>query len=271
MNENPTCNLCNHTMTEIKYDNVDKCIYRCPRHKHRKVSIRNGSILQGTTISLGKFIVLLCFWAIDMSGNKAAKLINVSENCVVLWYKKFRAVCVRWHAENPCRIGGPDSIVEIDECRLTKRKFHVGRGTRQFWIFGGYDRNTKQIFLCKLTERSQQIISPLIISNIRAGTTIYSDNWGAYQNISSLPVNPSYSHLTVNHAENFVDPISGAHTNNIECLWKNLKKKIKLLCGVQHNLIDEYISEFLWRYSFGKSYEATFDNMLMFISLQFSQ
>ena len=173
--------------------------------------------------------------------------------------------------ENLPRIGGLNSIVQIDECRITTRKFHRGRGTRQDWIFGGIDKNTRNIFLCKLNERTQQTISPLIMTHIRPGSIIHSDSWSAYNNISTLSVEPPYQHLTVNHSQTFVDPNTGVHTNDIENLWKNLKAKFKRMCGVQHDLIDEYLSEFVWRYNFAKTRADGFNNMLHFISLQFSQ
>jgi len=33
-------------------------------------------------------------------------------------------------------------------------------------------------------------------------------------------------HKTVDHSKNFKDPITGAHTNNIESLWSKIKPKI---------------------------------------------
>ena len=71
---------------------------------------------------------------------------NVSENCAVLRLKKFRAVRATRRAQNPIISGGAGNIVEIVECRLTKKKIYVGRGTRLFWIFGGYDRKLSTYF-----------------------------------------------------------------------------------------------------------------------------
>ena len=34
-----------------------------------------------------------------------------------------------------------------------------------------------------------------------------------------------YAHLTVNHTYEFVDPITGAHTQNVENPWKNAEWK----------------------------------------------
>ena len=37
-----------------------------------------------------------------------------------------------------------------------------------------------------------------------------------------------YHHQTVNHSENFKDPVTGAHTNTIERMWREVKSKVPL-------------------------------------------
>ena len=44
--------------------------------------------------------------------------------------------------------------------------------------------------------------------------TVSSDMWAAYQNIPGLP--QAYQHFTVNHSQNFVDPVTNACTNHVE-------------------------------------------------------
>jgi hypothetical protein len=53
----------------------------------------------------------------------------------------------------------------------------------------------------------------------------------------------------VNHSLHFVDPQTGVHTNNIESNWKTGKMKIKQMCGVDRRYVQEYLDEFVWRYS----------------------
>ena len=54
---------------------------------------------------------------------------------------------------------------------------------------------------------------------VLAGITIVFDCWRAYNTVGLL----GYRHLTVNHNLDFVDPITGACTNHVECYWKNDK------------------------------------------------
>ena len=95
--------------------------------------------------------------------------------------------------------------------------------------------------------------------------------WAAYQNIPGLP--QAYQHFTVNHSQNFVDPVSNACTNHIEvsylthilqesykslkdkchypcllllqCYWKNAKSKIKRMNGVDSDQLTSYLKEYM--------------------------
>ena len=49
-----------------------------------------------------------------------------------------------------------------------------------------------------------------------------SDMWKAYDCLKD----EGYSHLTVNHSLNFVDPDTGAHTQRIENTWWGVKRSM---------------------------------------------
>jgi hypothetical protein len=55
---------------------------------------------------------------------------------------------------------------------------------------------------------------PIIENYILPGTTIYSDQWKAYKNISRLDNN--YTHDSVNHSRNFASPDTLAYTQNMD-------------------------------------------------------
>ncbi len=58
-------------------------------------------------------------------------------------------------------------------------------------------------------------------------------------------------HYTVNHSLHFVDPVTGAHTNEVENMWMLAKRSNKKECGIARTLIDTYLIEFMWRLKFG--------------------
>ena len=118
-------------------------------------------------------------------------------------------------------IGGPEVIVEIDESKLSKIKYNRGHRIEGVWVFGGIERTTeKKIFITKVAGRSADTLLTAINRYIRPGSIIFSDMWRGYSRIWD---DLGLEHHTVNHSVNFVDPISGVHTNTIEATWCGLK------------------------------------------------
>ena len=75
------------------------------------------------------------------------------------------------------------------------------------------------------------------------GTTIISDKFSPYFNLNSV----GYIHLMVNHSENFVDPYTGAHSNTIEGVWSQIKRKLKAMNGTVKSKLPSYLNEYNWR------------------------
>lgn len=48
------------------------------------------------------------------------------------------------------KVGGPGKVVEIDESKFGKRKYHKGRRKDGVWVFAGIERDTKAYY--RLTE-----------------------------------------------------------------------------------------------------------------------
>ncbi|KYN05769.1 hypothetical protein ALC62_03248 [Cyphomyrmex costatus] len=131
--------------------------------------------------------------------------LDLSDKSVVDWISFCREVCVYWAKKNSTKLGGPNSIVEIDEAKIGKRKYNRGRIIDGKWIFGGYERDTKKIFLVPVADRTEETLTQVIEEWILPGKTIMSDCWKSYKNLNSK----NFQHLTVNHSINFVDPDSG--------------------------------------------------------------
>jgi transposase-like protein len=124
----------------------------------------------------------------------------------------------QWLMHNQSQIGGDGIIVEIDEAKFGRRKYHRGRLITGQWLFGGIERHSKKMFVVPVVSRQAEILLPLIKKYIAPGSIIYSDCWKAYSEI-----NTTYQHKTVNHSQNFVDPITGVHTQNIERVWRDIR------------------------------------------------
>ena len=104
----------------------------------------------------------------------------------------------------------------------------------------------------------------MILANILPGTTIISDQWRAYNAISSLP---GIIHQTVNHSLNFVDPETGASTQRIERIWKSAKERNKRHNGTHREMLESYMCEFMWRNRIKAHQLDAFDTILHDIGL----
>ncbi|KAJ4426953.1 hypothetical protein ANN_26752 [Periplaneta americana] len=116
-------------------------------------------------------------------------------------------------------------------------------------------------FLEFVPDRTRNTLLPIIERSVLPGTEIHSDEWAAYRAIPAIPVIPPYRHLTMNHSENFVSPLTGVH-NNVECFWKNVKQKLKKMSGTCDAHVPSYMDEFMWRQLNGKKTRTAFDNLL---------
>ncbi|XP_017466934.1 PREDICTED: uncharacterized protein LOC108359533 [Rhagoletis zephyria] len=116
------------------------------------------------------------------------------------------------------KIGGVGSIVEIDESKFGRRKYHRGHAVEGQWVFGGVERGTNKCFLVPVEKRDKETLLAVIKNWILPNTTIVSDFWKAYDCLSD----EGYVHFKVN----FKDPETQQHTNTIEGLWRHVKYSI---------------------------------------------
>lgn len=151
-------------------------------------------------------------------------------------------VCIFWAEENCTILGGEGKIVEIDEAKFGKRKYHRGRLIEGQWVLGGVERGSNKCFYVAVPARDAKTLIEVIVRWILPGTTIMSDCWKAYSKLGE----ESFTHLTVNHSLNFVDPETGAHTQNIERSWRDARGLIPRF-GRSHDNFEGYLAEFLFK------------------------
>jgi hypothetical protein len=195
-----------------------------------------------------------------------------------------RGVCIeamlRRH-EAKGAMGGPEEVIEIDESLIGKQKNHVGRVPTGTWIFGMYLRSTKELRLvrCHDNKRDSTTLIPYITQHIKKGSKIISDCWSVYYDnknkVSHLTKlvdtngdSYDYQHETVNHSENFVDPITGANTQTIECYWRHLKTKMRK-GGISYKNKADHLYEFVYRHECKVAGIDVFEQFLLDIKDQF--
>ncbi|KAI6658326.1 hypothetical protein LOD99_15595 [Oopsacas minuta] len=103
--------------------------WRCPENGCKKfASLRVGSFFEGSNIPLTQLVEFLYFWA---EGVQSTHFLTLnpkwSPNTITDWKNFFRDICVKKYLSNPEPIGGHGHIVEINESKFGKRKYHRGR------------------------------------------------------------------------------------------------------------------------------------------------
>lgn len=96
-------------------------------------------------------------------------------------------------------------------------------------------------------KRDRATLLPTLAKCLQPGSEVHSDDWGAYDGLDQHLPNHVSRHRVVNHSENFVDPVSGVHTQEAESAWANLKGPIKHRRGICAEDLQVYLDERMWR------------------------
>jgi transposase-like protein len=99
--------------------------------------------------------------------------------------------------------------------------------------------------ITRVVDNTQQsTIGPIIKSNIKQGSNVYTDDWYRHSNLSQ-----NFNHQMVNHGiKEYVR--EKIHTNSIEGFWSHLKRTIY---GNYHQIsrkhMQNYLNEIAMRYN----------------------
>ena len=252
--QNMECPACNVPCTEGIYRRaVDGVAWRRPTCR-KTINIRKGSFFEKSHLQLWQILALTYQWATNAGRSRGlgvdrqmAELEIGSRSTIVDWNQFCRDVAVQYFLNHPERLGGRDSIVEIDESLFARRKYNRGHVVREQWIMGGYDVERKIGFLIPVARRDAATLLPIIVEWVHPGSIVWSDMWAAYNQLG----NNGFHHGTVNHELHFVDPGTGVTTNRVEAMWQRAKAKFKAMFGpTNREMIPDYLAEFMWMQRF---------------------
>ena len=242
------CGICQSEMywTECN-DRSDGFMWECRkqigRKRHRcQTSIREGSWFENANLTIEEMLKFTYWWCQDLKQWQNKQQLGLGSHTAVDWDMFCREVCEVALFDGRKKIGGPGKLVQIDESKIGKRKYHRGHVVEGQWVFGGIEEDSRKCFIATVEDRSEATLLEIIKEWIEPGTTIVSDCWKAYVNLE----NHGYIHKTVNHSKEFVNE-EGFHTNKIEGHWRQMKARLPTH-GRKKEHYSSYLAEFKWRY-----------------------
>lgn len=232
--------VCGKTIVNKKYNKRAKT--RCSF----SASARKNTIFSQSRLPIEEICKFVLFWSHLRPPRTAfiMKELGMSSTTVVDWSSFCREVCIHWCHKMNQKIGGVGVTVEIDQAQMRKRKSNRGSITEEKWVFGVFERGSKKLFLCGIQDRTKETLLAVIKDIILPGTTIISDCSKAYDCLKD----EGFEHVSVNRSINFVDPTTGAHTQNIERCWRDVWGSLPRY-GRKELHLEGYLCEFLWKRS----------------------
>jgi transposase len=153
-------------------------------------------------------------------------------------------------------IGGLGKVVEADETFIGG-KDKMGHNDKSV-VLGMVERGG-DVLTRHVQDRSARNIVPNIVTWVKKGTRVHTDDWTGYQ---PLMERRGFEHEAVNHsAKEYVR--GDVHTNSIESFWSQVKRGINgTYVWVSKKHLQTYLREFEYRHNLRQQPALMFELLL---------
>ena len=228
----------------------DKKTHKCGDCRQR-FSIKVGTIFEDSKVPLRKW--LMAIWLITshkkgIASTQLAKDIGVTQKTAWFMAHRLRDAARTKSFNTPL-----SGMVEADETFIggkeknkhaSKRTEGSQGGAGKAVVMGMLERGG-DVRAFHLKHGVAGYIPFMVDHHVAKGSTLLTDEAGAYKSLGS-----EYVHHSVNHSAGEYVRDGFAHTNSIEGVWSLLKRQIY---GIHHFVspkhLDRYVSEMTWRYN----------------------
>jgi transposase-like protein len=207
-------------------------IWECKsKHAKRQFSIKVNTIFEDSPISLDKW--LLAVWMIancknGVSSYEIHRAIGVTQKST--WFMMHRIRLALDLGTFHKLGGGPENEVEVDETFVGGKLRNMHKDKKAIYgsirgavgktvVMGLLDRGRKEVRAKVVPNTQRETLQPQVNSEVKHGSTVYTDEAVAYEGLSY-----KYVHDVINHMERYVN--GRVHTNGIENFWSLLKRGI---------------------------------------------
>ena len=218
--------------------------HRCLLSKRVETSVWKNTFFSRVNLRPHHVLRLAYLWLSGCSHTVLKTITGHSSKTITVFMKHFRQVLENSIPASACVIGGDGIIVEIDECKIAKRKFNRGHFVEGVWVVGGVERTEqRKVFMVEVEDRTAETLADIISTYVAPGSIIHTDCWKGY---SCLTHFDRVEHRTVNHSEYFKDPVTGVHSDTSEGTWAAVKSSIakRYRCA---GALENHLMCFIWR------------------------
>lgn len=212
------CKKCGGTLKIYKQnENTYKCQNKLCKNKY---NIYKDTIFYHKKIEKEKILKILELFMIKASNKIIEYITGISKKTIWKIFNHLAKCLVQLYYAQAEPIGGDGSIVQIDESKFGKRKYERGHKVEGVWVLGAVEKTDKRrIRLFVVDDRKASTLTQILTDNIYSDSIVHTDMWRGYVKLKDKFI----AHGTVNHSQNFVDPVTGINTNTIEGEWSGIK------------------------------------------------
>ena len=224
----------------------------CVKSCRKEVSIFDSTFFENMKLKVNDFMELAYYWLVGVKTLNLITITGHSSQTITNYCHSLRKMVSDSLGFEDIVIGGENIVVEIDESKFGKIKHNRGHSVNGAWVLGGVERTTeRKMFLLEVPDRAAETLIRKIKTYVKPGSIIITDCFKSYATLHNF-----YTHLTVNHSIEYVDSVSGAHTNTIEGTWGAIKYRISPRNrtasvsedgNISMDGINEFLGEFQWR------------------------
>ncbi len=214
-------------------------------------SILTGTIFSRSQTSLTSWFYLIFRWINTKHGIPSTDIAKELGVTLKTAWRMTHKIRTRIAKQKPQFI--VEGTVQIDEMYLSHMGFKKqGRSlVNKTLIVGIYQKTTNNLIVKVLKNAKSKNLLQFAKNHISSKCLVYTDSWKWYCDFKSVFT----KHETVNHQDGYVSKI-GVNTNQIESVWKHIRRTFKTHIKVAKHHVHLYAKEAAYKFNKIPSFET---------------